>query len=56
MARLVKECEKPVIAEGGIWLPDQLRAALDAGVHTAVIGGAITRPLEITRRFVAAIK
>ncbi len=56
MTRLVKECEKPVIAEGGIWLPDQLRAALDAGVHSAVIGGAITRPLEITRRFIAAIK
>lgn len=56
MGRLARECGKPVIAEGGIWLPDQLKAALDAGVWAAVIGGAITRPMEITKRFVAAIE
>lgn len=55
MKRLVDNCKKPIIAEGGIWLPEQLKAALDAGVLAAVIGGAITRPLEITKRFVAAI-
>lgn len=56
MGRLARDCGKPVIAEGGIWLPDQLKAALDAGVLAAVIGGAITRPMEITKRFVAAIQ
>lgn len=56
MGRLSRECGKPVIAEGGIWLPDQLKAALDAGVWSAVIGGAITRPMQITQRFVAAIR
>lgn len=56
MGRLAKDCGKPVIAEGGIWLPDQLKAALDAGVWSAVIGGAITRPMEITKRFVSAIQ
>lgn len=56
MGRLAHECGKPVIAEGGIWLPEQLKAALDAGVWAAVIGGAITRPMEITKRFVAAIE
>lgn len=56
MRRLSAECGRPVIAEGGIWQPDQLKAALDAGVWAAVIGGAITRPMEITKRFVAAIK
>ncbi len=56
VGRLAKECGKPVIAEGGIWLPDQLKAALDSGVWAAVIGGAITRPMEITKRFVAAIR
>lgn len=56
VGRLAKECGKPVIAEGGIWLPEQLKAALDSGVWAAVIGGAITRPMEITRRFVAAIQ
>ena len=56
MGQLARDCGKPVIAEGGIWLPEQLKAALDAGVHAAVIGGAITRPMEITKRFVAAIQ
>lgn len=56
MKRLSENCGKPVIAEGGIWTPDQLKAALDAGVWAAVIGGAITRPMEITKRFTAAIK
>ena len=56
MGRLARECGKPVVAEGGIWTPEQLKAALDSGVWTAVIGGAITRPLEITRRFVSAIR
>ncbi len=56
MGRLACECGKPVIGEGGIWLPEQLKEALDAGIWAAVIGGAITRPLEITRRFVAAIQ
>lgn len=55
MERLCRDCKKPVVAEGGIWTPDQLKRALDSGVWTAVIGGAITRPLEITKRFVAAI-
>ena len=55
MEPLARDCGKPVVAEGGIWTPDQLRKALDSGVWTAVIGGAITRPLEITKRFVAAI-
>lgn len=56
MGRLARECGKPVVGEGGIWLPEQLKAALDSGIWTAVIGGAITRPMEITRRFVAAIE
>lgn len=55
MKRLANDCKKPIIAEGGIWLPEQLKAALEAGVWAAVIGGAITRPMEITKRFVAAI-
>lgn len=56
MGRLAKECGRPVIAEGGIWMPDQLKAALNRGVWAVVIGSAITRPREITQRFVSAIK
>lgn len=56
MRRLVQDCGKPVIAEGGIWTPEQLKAALDTGVLAAVVGTAITRPREITKRFAAAIQ
>lgn len=45
----------PVIAEGGIWSPEQLKQALLCGVHAAVVGTAITRPMDITKRYVAAI-
>lgn len=55
MERYVKELRLPVVAEGGIWSPDQLRKAMDLGVWTAVVGTAITRPRDITRRFVKAL-
>ena len=54
--RQVNELHTPVIAEGGIWVPEQLKKALDIGVHAAVVGTAITRPRDITRHFVDAIK
>ena len=44
-----------MIAEGGIWCPEDLGRALDTGVFAAVVGTAVTRPREITRRFVQAI-
>lgn len=46
----------PVVAEGGIWTPQQLKAVFQAGAYTAVVGTAITRPREITKRFVAALE
>lgn len=52
---LAERINKPVIAEGGIWQPDQLVKAYDSGAFTAIVGTAITRPKEITRRFVEAI-
>lgn len=45
----------PVIAEGGIWERSQLQEAFTCGIHAAVVGTAITRPRDITRRFVKAI-
>ena len=33
-----------------------LRTPFDTGVWAAVVGTAITRPREITKRFVAAMK
>ena len=56
MERYVKELDIPVVAEGGIWYPEQLKQAMDLGVWTAVVGTAITRPRDITKRFTAAIR
>lgn len=46
----------PVIAEGRISTPKQAAQALDAGAFAVVVGGAITRPQQITARFVRAIR
>ncbi len=51
MTRYVQDLHTPIIAEGGIWTPEQLKAAMDIGVWAAVVGTAITRPREITRYF-----
>ena len=45
----------PVIAEGNVDTPDRAARCLELGVHTVVVGGAITRPQQITERFMAAI-
>lgn len=42
----------PVIAEGNILTPEVARRCLELGVHSVVVGGAITRPQNITKRFV----
>lgn len=44
----------PTIAEGRYQTPAQVRAAFDAGAFAVVVGGAITDPIALTRRFVAA--
>lgn len=55
MAEVMKQVNVPLIAEGKINTPEELRAALDLGVLAAVVGGAITRPQQITARFVSAL-
>lgn len=54
--RLAKEVKVPLIAEGRIWTPEQALKALEKGAYAVVVGTAITRPHEITRRFVNFIK
>lgn len=46
----------PVMAEGRIWTTEHAKEALRCGAHGVIVGGAITRPLEITSRFVEALK
>lgn len=53
---LSEKCSAKVIAEGHIHYPNQAKQALEAGAFALVVGGAITRPAEITARFVKAIE
>ena len=56
MRQLVETLHTPVIAEGGIFSPEQLRMAMDQGVLACVVGSAITRPKEITQHYVKALR
>ncbi|CXF66615.1 N-acetylmannosamine-6-phosphate 2-epimerase [Streptococcus pneumoniae] len=53
--RLVKELDVPVIAEGRISTPEQARKMLDLCAYAVVVGGAITRPLEIAKKFIEVV-
>ena len=54
--KLVEALPIPVIAEGKVHYPDQAKKMLELGAHAVVVGGAITRPLEIAQRFFKAIE
>lgn len=53
--QLVENLSIPVFGEGRYHTPEQVKQALAAGATAVVVGGAITRPREITARFVKAI-
>lgn len=57
---LISEIEKltdiPVIAEGHYNEPQQIREALLTGAYAVIVGGAITRPQQITERFLKSIE
>ena len=53
---LAQAVEVPIIAEGRISTPADVRAALAAGAYAVVVGSMITRPHLITERFVAATR
>jgi N-acylglucosamine-6-phosphate 2-epimerase len=52
---LVDEIDVPVIVEGGVWSPADVRRAFDAGAWAVVVGSAVTAPDLITARFVSAL-
>jgi N-acylglucosamine-6-phosphate 2-epimerase len=54
--RLAPELTIPLLAEGRISSPEEARLALDSGAFAVVVGGAITRPQQITKRYIEAIE
>jgi N-acylglucosamine-6-phosphate 2-epimerase len=55
IASMVKALKIPVVGEGRYSLPSEVKAAVDIGAHSVVVGTAITAPWEIASRFVRAI-
>ncbi len=53
---LVSTVKIPVIAEGNILTPEMAKRCLEVGAHSVVVGGAITRPQQITKRFTEKMK
>jgi N-acylglucosamine-6-phosphate 2-epimerase len=53
--QLAKSLHVPVIIEGHVRQPEDVRRAFDLGAFAVVVGAAITQPAAITARFVAGI-
>lgn len=51
LKKLVTAVNIPVILEGRIWEPYEVKKAFELGAYAVVIGSAITRPQLITKRF-----
>lgn len=49
--RLARRLDAPVICEGGVAAPDQLRRAFDCGAFAVVVGTAITGVDHLVRQF-----
>ncbi len=56
LAALAARVQTPVICEGRIASPADLRAAFEAGAFAVVVGTAITNPLALTQSFARAAK
>ena len=52
LEKVIKTVKIPVIAEGNIDTPLKAKNALELGAFAVVVGGAITRPQQITKKFV----
>ncbi|MEV0285685.1 N-acetylmannosamine-6-phosphate 2-epimerase [Kribbella sp. NPDC050820] len=53
--RLAAAVDCPVVAEGRIRTPEDVRAVFDAGAHAVVVGSAITNPTHITAHLASAL-
>lgn len=50
---IAQKVSTPIFAEGNIDTPAKAREALEAGAYSVVVGGAITRPMDITKKFIS---
>jgi len=55
LKNLIKNAKIPVILEGRVWHPEEVKKAFEYGAYAVVVGSAITRPQFITERFVGVI-
>ena len=55
LKELLAQVSTPVIAEGKIDTPNKAARVLELGAYSVVVGGAITRPLQIATQFIHAI-
>jgi len=53
---LAARLQVPLLAEGRYRTPEEARQALELGATAVVVGGAITRPQQITRWFVDGLR
>ncbi|WP_096272505.1 N-acetylmannosamine-6-phosphate 2-epimerase [Paucisalibacillus globulus] len=53
LKEVIEAVNTAVIAEGNVATPEMLKRVFELDIHAAVVGGAITRPKDITARFVA---
>ncbi|NMO97398.1 N-acetylmannosamine-6-phosphate 2-epimerase [Paenibacillus lemnae] len=53
---IIKAVKAPVVAEGNILTPEMAKRCIELGAYSVVVGGAITRPKQITERFIQGMK
>lgn len=56
LEKVLKSVSIPVIGEGNLDTPEKAKNALQLGAFAVVVGGAITRPQQITKKFVDEMK
>jgi len=52
---ILKRVRHKVIAEGNIDTPEKAKRVIEIGCHSVVVGGAITRPQLIAKKFATAV-
>lgn len=52
LQKITSNFDVPVILEGKIWEPKEVKQAFEFGAYSVVIGSAVTRPQLIVKRFI----